>query len=163
MSTMKGRGKTTASATPPAGLLLEKFLPYRLAVVADAVSRALGEVYGARFGLTIAEWRIIANLGRFGPLYAGAIAVRSSLEKPTVSRALRRLQVAKRVTRTVDPADKRNVCIELTPQGQETFAAIAALALEWEMELLAPLSGTERRQLDRTLAKLAARAATLRR
>jgi len=66
-------------------LVLEDFLPYRLAVLAHTMSRELSGVYGARFGLSIPEWRILANLGRFGPLYAGELAERSSMDKPKVT------------------------------------------------------------------------------
>ena len=75
-------------------LVLEDFLPYRLAVLAHKTSRELSGVYGERFGLSIPEWRILANLGRFGPLYAGELAERSSMDKPKVTRALQRLQAA---------------------------------------------------------------------
>ena len=59
-------------------LVLEHFLPYRFAVLAQEVSRAFSSVYAERFGLSIPEWRILANLGRFGPLYAGELAARSA-------------------------------------------------------------------------------------
>jgi DNA-binding MarR family transcriptional regulator len=144
---------------PP--LDLEVFLPYRLAVLAHDVSRALASVYGDRFGLTIAEWRLIANLGRFGPLYAGDLAARSNLEKPKVTRALRRLLAARLITRTTDRDDRRTVRIALTAKGSAIFAEIGALALDWEAQLLAPLSVNEHKALDRILGKLAMRAATM--
>src|SRR3954454_12826409 len=49
-------------------LILEEFLPYRLSVLTSTVSRALARMYEQRFGLTVAEWRIMAILARFGPL-----------------------------------------------------------------------------------------------
>jgi hypothetical protein len=83
-------------------LVLEDFLPYRLAVLAHKTSRELSGVYGERFGLSIAEWRILANLGRFGRLYAGELAERSSMDKPKVTRALQRLEAGGIVQRAVD-------------------------------------------------------------
>ena len=41
---------------------LQVFLPYRLAVVSEAVSRSLAAVYAERFNLTRDEWRVLAAL-----------------------------------------------------------------------------------------------------
>ena len=90
-------------------LILERFLPYRLAVLAHTMSRELSGVYGARFGLSIPEWRILANLGRFGPLYAGELAERSSMDKPKVTRALQRLEAAGLVRRTESALDSGTI------------------------------------------------------
>jgi DNA-binding MarR family transcriptional regulator len=135
-------------------LELEEFLPYRLAVLAHKTSRELSGVYGERFGLSIPEWRILANLGRFGPLYAGDLAERSSMDKPKVTRALQRLEAAGIVQRAVDAEDRRQVRLALTRRGRSMFREIAALALDWEEQFLSPLSETERKTLDRVLTKL---------
>jgi DNA-binding MarR family transcriptional regulator len=135
-------------------LVLEDFLPYRLAVLAHRTSRELAGVYGERFGLSIPEWRILANLGRFGPLYAGDLAERSSMDKPKVTRALQRLEAGGIVQRNVDAEDRRQVRLALTRRGRSMFRAIAALALDWERQFLSPLSEAERKMLDRVLTKL---------
>ena len=119
-----------------ASLVLEDFLPYRLAVLAHTMSRELSGVYGERFGLSIPEWRILANLGRFGPLYAGELAERSSMDKPKVTRALQRLEAAGIVQRAVDAEDRRQVRLALTRRGRAMFREIAALALDWERQFL---------------------------
>jgi DNA-binding MarR family transcriptional regulator len=147
------------SKIPP--LALETFLPYQLALAAGAVSDALAEVYRARFGLSIAEWRVIANLGRFGPLNAGDLAAHSTLDKPKVTRAVQRLKARRLLTRTLIKADRRQVCIALTTQGLTLFAAIATRARAWEHDLAAVLSPSERQVLDRALAKLTLRARDL--
>lgn len=135
-------------------LLLETFMPYRLAVVAHVVSRALSEVYTQEFGLSIPEWRVLANLGRCGPLNAGELAERSSMDKPKVTRALQRLEARGLVQRAVVSADRRQVRLTLTRRGRLQFRQIAALALEWEAKLLGSLSAAERTTFDRVLTKL---------
>ncbi|MDH3476666.1 MAG: MarR family transcriptional regulator, partial [Rhodospirillales bacterium] len=37
---------------------LETFLPYRLSVVTNRVSRAFARRYSAEFGLSVPEWRV---------------------------------------------------------------------------------------------------------
>jgi len=123
-------------------------------VLAQTMSRELSGVYGARFGLSIPEWRILANLGRFGPLYAGELAERSSMDKPKVTRALQRLEAGGLVRRAVDADDRRQVRLALTRRGQSVFREIASLALDWERQFLAPLAKSERKALDRILTKL---------
>jgi DNA-binding MarR family transcriptional regulator len=142
-------------------LKLEAFVPYRLAVAAHAVSRALTEIYSQEFGLTIAEWRVLANLGRFGPLYAGELAERSSLDKPKVTRALQRLEARGLLQRAVSSADRRQVRLTLTRRGRLQFRQIAALALEWETKLLEALPPAERAAFDRMLTKIMRRVAEM--
>jgi DNA-binding MarR family transcriptional regulator len=141
------------SQSEPA-LILEDFAPYRLAVAAHAVSRALSEVYTKEFGLSIPEWRVLANLGRCGPLNAGELADRSSMDKPKVSRALQRLEARGLVQRTVVSPDRRQVRLALTRRGRLQFRQIAALALEWEAKLLGNLSSGERATFNRVLTRL---------
>ena len=58
----------SAPANAPA-LSLDRFLPYRLSVLANTVSAALAGAYASRFGLTIPQWRVIAVLARSPGLY----------------------------------------------------------------------------------------------
>lgn len=136
---------------------LEAFLPYRLSVMADRVSRSLSHVYARRFGLSIPEWRIVANLGRMGALGAGDLAARSSLDKPKLTRALQRLEARGLVERTAVDADRRRAVLALTADGRRIFRAIGPVALAWEAELLAVLSERERTALAATFDRLAKR------
>ena len=136
------------------GLALDAFLPYRLVVLADTVSRSLSSVYADHFGLSIAEWRIIANLGRLGALSAGVVAERSSLDKPKVTRALQRLLDRALIVRSIEPSDRRQVRISLTRNGQALLRDVTRRALAWEQELLAALSQGERKSLDKLLTRL---------
>ncbi len=146
------------SSALSSALALDKFVPYRLAVTAGAVSRGLSAVYEDRFGISIAEWRILANLGRFGVLTAGALAEHSTLDKPKVTRALQRLKSRRLVSRKTCRADRREVAITLTIEGERVYREIATLAQSWETQLLAALTVTERGVLLRALGKLDARA-----
>lgn len=140
---------------------LERFLPYRLAVLAADVSRALSQIYTREFGLSIPEWRIIANLGRFGPLNAGDLAQRSSLDKPKVTRALQKLEARGLVERTIEARDRRQVRLTLSRRGRSTLGQIAGLALDWEKDLLSALKASERDSLTRIMATLAKRTGEL--
>ena len=72
-------------------LILEDFLPYRLAILSHTVSTTIAQVYDKRFGLSIPEWRVIAILGRFPGLSAVEVADRTLMDKVAVSRAVSKL------------------------------------------------------------------------
>lgn len=137
---------------------LAAFLPYRLATLADGMSRALARIYADRFDITIAEWRVIANLGH-ASLGAGALADASSLDKPAVTRALQRLERRGLIVRETPAGDRRRAMLALTPQGRALYREIAALALRWEEEVLAGFTTSERVAMDRALDKLKRRLA----
>lgn len=142
-------------------LELEAFLPYRLAILSGEVSRGLSQIYARQFQLSVPEWRIIANLGRFGPLNAGDLAERSSLDKPKVTRALQKLEARALVQRAVEAHDRRQVRLTLTRRGRALLSEIAKLALAWEHQLLASLTADDRVALERIISVLVARARSL--
>ena len=55
-------------------LILEKFMPYRLARLSSTVSTTIARAYDKEFGLSIPEWRVIAILGRYPGLSAVEVA-----------------------------------------------------------------------------------------
>ena len=80
-------------------LQLEEFLPYRLSVLTNTVSRAIAHLYSERFSLTVPEWRVIAVLGGSPGLSAAQVAERTAMDKVAVSRAVNSLVDANRVLR----------------------------------------------------------------
>jgi DNA-binding MarR family transcriptional regulator len=141
-------------------LELERFLPYRLSVLSNRVSAEIARLYAHRFRLTIAEWRLMAVLGRFGPLTASQLVEKTAMDKVRVSRAAARLAEAGRIARRVDPADRRRTVLELSARGRAVYDEVAPLALEVERRLLERLGAAGRADLERVLARLEAAAAT---
>jgi DNA-binding MarR family transcriptional regulator len=145
----------------PALLRLETFLPYRLNVLAAAVSEGLARVYSERFGITIPEWRVIATLGQSGQATAKAIGLHSRMHKTKVSRAVAGLEERSLVERLANTHDKREAFISLTPAGRKTYHAILPLAAAYETRLLGVLTDDQRAELDRLLTALSAEAEAL--
>jgi DNA-binding MarR family transcriptional regulator len=142
-------------------LVLEDFLPYRLSILSNRVSRAIAARYAKTFDLTIPEWRVIAVLGRRPGLTAKEIAEATEMDKVAVSRAVARLVAAKRVAARADVQDARKQLLALTAQGENVHARIAPIALASEQRLLAALDSREREQLDALLDHLLDAAKTL--
>jgi DNA-binding MarR family transcriptional regulator len=139
---------------PHPGFDLEEFLPYRLSVLSNRVSDAFARLYETRFGITIPEWRVIANVGRFGPISANGVCEHSAMDKVTVSRAVQRLVDKGHLDRRTDAHDRRRSSLTLSPQGAAIYAEIVPLALRIQAALVADMDEAERRALDSLMDKL---------
>jgi len=137
---------------------LEKFLPYQLSVLSNTISSAIAETYSGRYGLSIPEWRVLAVLGRFPGSSAGEVAKKTAMDKVAVSRAVTRLLAAGRIEREFAYADRRRSILRMSASGIEIYEQISPALLRYEAELLAGLSATDRRHLDRILARLVSKA-----
>lgn len=142
-------------------LVLESFLPYRLSILSNRVSRAIAARYAEAFDLTIPEWRIIAVLGRRPGLTAKEAAEATEMDKVAVSRAVARLAAMRRIIARTDAADARRQRLWLSASGEHLHARIAPFALDAEQRLLASLTRRERDQLAGLLDRLLDTARTL--
>jgi DNA-binding MarR family transcriptional regulator len=142
-------------------LALDAFLPYRLSVLSNRVSRAIARRYAEAFDLSIPEWRVIAVLGQRAGLTATEIAEATEMDKVAVSRAVAKLVSKRRVAARDDPKDARRQILSLSAQGVSVHARIAPMALDSEARLLAALSPKERAQLDALIDRLLVAAKTL--
>ena len=142
-------------------LKLEEFLPYRLSLLSNTVSRAIATSYAERFDLSISEWRVIAVLSQFPGISAAQVAERTAMGKVAVSRAVSRLINSQRIQRRFADADRRRSILELTDQGHTIYTEIRPIAQRYEDTLLNGLSESEKHQLDALLTKLTSTAETL--
>lgn len=143
-------------------LELEKFLPYRLSVLAQLVSESLHDLYAQPYGLSVTQWRVMAALGRFTPLTASDVGQRIVMDKVAVSRAVAALMKRGLVERATDRSDRRRASLKLSARGRAMHARIVPLALEYEARLYKALSPDEIRSFDALSDRLFAHAQTLR-
>lgn len=142
-------------------LILEDFLPYRLAVLSHTVSTKIATVYDKRFGLTIPEWRVIAILGRFPGLSAVEVAERTMLDKVAVSRAVTKLIKNGRLDREFADADRRRSILNLSEAGKKVHDEIAPLALQFERDLLHGIGDSDLEAFNIVMERLMAKARLL--
>jgi DNA-binding MarR family transcriptional regulator len=140
---------------------LQRFLPYRVAVLAEALSQCVGQVYRERFGLTRDEWRVMAALAEPGAVKTSRVIESTTLEKMQVSRAVSRLEEAALLERLPDPEDGRGWLLRLKPAGRAMYQKIVPLVQAREEFLLQALEPTEREALDAAIGKLQQRAKLL--
>lgn len=149
-------------STEVQALELEKFLPYRLSVLAQLISESLHDLYARPYGLSVTQWRVMAALGRFAPLTASEVGQRIVMDKVAVSRALAGLIKRGLVERSADLDDRRRASLNLTRKGRAMHADIVPLALKYEAELYQALSAEERQTLNGLCDRLFAHAKLLR-
>lgn len=149
--------------TPPAngGLKLDSFLPYRLSVASNAVSRLIAGAYQERFGLTIAQWRLVAVLKEHPGSTQQDLVGLTLMDKVAVSRAAGVLEQRGLIARTADERDRRAWLLTLTADGVHLHGEIAPLARAYEDQLLLGLSPDDVQQLEGLLRRIEARAEQL--
>jgi len=136
-------------------LELEKFLPYRLSVLANRISRGIARTYQVRFNLGVTEWRVIAIVGRYPGITATEVAERAAMDKVAVSRAVARLLEDGRLERRDSRHDRRAKRLYLSDEGQAIHDAIVPAARAFERDLLDALEPGERRRFEQSLERLA--------
>jgi DNA-binding MarR family transcriptional regulator len=139
-------------------VVLERFLPYRLNVLASLTSNALAQIYAERFGLSIPAWRVIATLGQYEYRTARDIAAHGVMHKSTISRAVSALERRGLIARKANQDDRREELLALTREGQEIYEALAPQALAFEERFVSVLTAEEQEILVSLIDRLSGHA-----
>lgn len=141
---------------------LESFFPYRLALLADAVSRSMAQVYAERFDLSRDEWRVLAALSQESPIRTAQVIERTTLDKVSVG-TVRCSACRARTWSNARPTPPMRVghVIRLRPAGRALLRRIVPMVQAREQYLLDALDPAERAALDGALDKVLARARQL--
>lgn len=132
---------------------LESFLPYQLVVLSGQISSEFAKVYQEQFGLSRAEWRVMAHLSQDDAVSVREIHRRIDMDKSKISRAASRLEQIGIVSKRVSEADRRLVVLALTERGQEVMTALADAARGYQKELERRLAGAKP-EFEKAMAQL---------
>jgi len=145
-------------------LELGKFIPFRLAALAQKVTDSCAEMYSRQFGVTIAQWRVLAVLAEHETLHSKDVGNIASMDKSKVSRAVQQLEDRQLLTRQKDPSDNRASFLTLTTEGLELYFKIVPQVRLWEEEFMSGVDESEHgkvlefiEQLETTVNKIALR------
>ena len=136
-------------------LRLSQFLPYRLSVLSNTVSRNIADLYDREFGISIWQWRVMAVLGENSGITATEIGQVTAMDKVAVSRAVSGLLDSGHIARRASKEDARRAILTLTAKGKEVYDQIVPIALSAERDLVESLSPDEQAQLAALMEKLA--------
>jgi MarR family transcriptional regulator for hemolysin len=141
--------------------LLRFLLSHRLLVLSNTLALAASRHYAKRFGVRLAEWRVIDAVHAGGGISAQQISLWLRTDKAWVGRSVERLIDSGYVRRRADPKHGRRLLLSLPAKAERTYTAIAAAAQRRNDNILASLSTGERNALERSMSKLQARAAAM--
>jgi len=122
---------------------LDAFLPYRIANLSSNISEAFSAVYMHEYGISIAQWRILVNLFEHGFVTAKELGSLASMDKSTVSRAIKTMLDMGYLVKKINNNDKRAYFVELSNKGKVLYHKISPKALEWEANLKSGISEEE--------------------
>jgi DNA-binding MarR family transcriptional regulator len=144
---------------PDLGADLEAMAVFgRLGRLTALAGRAIDAVFEAQ-GLTTGEFDVLAALRREGEPFSltpGALARTLMLSPAGMTNRVDRLVARELVERRADPDDRRSLLVVLTASGRELVDAAVTEHVANEVRLLAGLTATERRTLDRLVRTLLA-------
>lgn len=140
---------------------LADFMPYRISITSNAISDLIAREYRSRFGLKIAEWRVMAVLGDVGEATQRELVAATRMDKVAVNRATKALGDRALIQRAPNMSDGRSHHLALTAEGKALYAEIMPLALQMEAQVIEVLDTEEKAQFSALLGKLLNRADSL--
>jgi DNA-binding MarR family transcriptional regulator len=127
---------STATSHGRTVINIETYIPYFLAAVNNALSRGAAQIYSTRFGIGIAEWRVVSMLAIEPGIAAARMCAVIAQDKAATSRALNQLQREAYVAFDATSNDPRRKIWRLTDAGYALHDQIMALALDRECRLI---------------------------
>jgi DNA-binding MarR family transcriptional regulator len=124
---------------------LQSFFPYLVRDFYAEVTSAVQSAYRQEYDMSPAEWRCMAILGRDQTLTANEIVTLSSMDKVTVSRAVKRMQEREWLVASSNSEDGRSKMLALTDAGVTIYLEIVPKVLEVENKLLANISEAQKK------------------
>jgi MarR family transcriptional regulator, transcriptional regulator for hemolysin len=135
--------------------MLPRSLNREFAFTINDVARMLrtyADYKAGQFGMTRAQWVVLARLDRFEGLKQSELAEMLDLQPITLTRLLDRLCDAGMIERRSDPNDRRAKRLFLTPAARPLLERLADLGEEM---MTTALAGVDRETVERMVGQLA--------
>ena len=133
---------------------LERYVPAYMTWIANKLSGGASTAYLSAFNVGIETWRLLVLLAIEKSLTAQAISRTIGMDKSSVSRAFKSMQLRELITIGLDDADGRLRVATITPKGRALHDQILELAMERERAFLSVLNDKDRETLIRLLRRL---------
>lgn len=106
--------------------------------------------------VTLPQLRVLVMVSSRGPLNLGAVAAGLGVHASNATRAVDRLVVAGLLSRSDDPTDRRNLLLELTPEGEALVSRVMNERRTAIAQILQRMPPSRRRALVPVLRAFAA-------
>lgn len=134
---------------------------YKVSYLANAIVIPTYEDVRRDFGLVRAEYHLLLGLAHFPELTAQDISRMTRRPRNSISRAVHRMLDKGFIKRVVDPENRRQAKLTITPEGRAMHEKISAYLVAREAEVFDVLTHGEREHLREILRKLVHHAAGL--
>jgi DNA-binding MarR family transcriptional regulator len=132
-------------------------LPHRLLLLARMIDRATAQQLQENFGLTLAEWRVLAFICSVGPASAADIGGAFDSDRAEVSRAVKRLIDAGLIDRNSNESNRKRQIISVLPEGQVIFDRARKMRGDYFEAILRDVDQSGRDFFNDALRKIAMR------
>jgi DNA-binding MarR family transcriptional regulator len=146
-------GNERRRATEP-GPVTEVFLTYKIGRLRKIFDRQYAPQLAEKFGLTLADWRVLSLLYTSSPATASRLRQRLFVDRAEISRALQRLDDRGLIRRVPDENDRRSVGLMITAKGKALHDKVLPLREAVQVQVASCLSQTELKNLHSALDKL---------
>ncbi len=137
------------------GLSVDSFITTQMSRVGNALRRTITLPYAEKFGLTVAEWRMLSVLAEARRLPFAELVAQSATDKSLVSRALRLLEARGLVELQAQPgAPRKGLVCHIMPAGITLYEQAMPIARQRQAAMLLVLTPDERTVMYRVLKKL---------
>lgn len=133
---------------------LQTFLPYLIRVFYADVTTSLSQIYLRDHQLTPSEWRTMAILGLTGHLPAAEIVDRSSMDKVSVSRAVKKMHERGLLQKTDNADDGRSSLLSLSKAGSTIYSDLVPKVLGVEARMIDGLTSQEVSAFVQTMERI---------
>jgi MarR family transcriptional regulator, transcriptional regulator for hemolysin len=131
----------------------EEPLPREVALTGKAI-REYFETALAQAGASLATWVVLYGIERGGWDNQRNLAKDLRIEGATLTRHLDRMERDGLIVRTRDPDDRRQIRVDLTPEGDALYRHLKAVALKTGKRATRGLSADDQANLRRILARI---------
>jgi DNA-binding MarR family transcriptional regulator len=133
---------------------LARYVPAILTWISNKLSGGASTAYLSAFNVGIETWRLLVLLAIEKSITAQAISRTIGMDKSSVSRAFKSMQLRGLITISLDEADGRLRVATITPKGRALHDEIIELAMERERAFLSVLNEKDRETLISLLRRL---------
>jgi DNA-binding MarR family transcriptional regulator len=129
-------------------------IPRRILVLSNSLGKGAVRLYAGKYGVQLAEWRLLSALADAEPASTGELAVSLGIDKAWVSRVGKALVDKGLAAPQDDIFDARRFRLVLTPAGKALHKKIQPASAERNAQLLSAFTAEEVEMLDYLLDKL---------
>lgn len=140
---------------PTWDLFGEDHLPHRIQLLSKMLDRETAKQLQREFGISLAEWRVLAFVCAAGPASAAEVGAASAIDRAEVSRAVAKLERDGSIERIPDPAHRKRLILKPTSAGCDLFARIRDRRRSYFHEIVHDIPQNLRQGLNDALRTLA--------